>query len=1227
MKKNNLSLKKNARDINQSQKKISAYFAKDSNDGPLKSKDNTVNGIVERGSPNDGTCKKRKPMEDVELSETRSKIIKYNDTSVACNSKTLQDQTHAIINKPNVIHNVFRDDRKCVKDASPKKNLTVGEYKENVGLDRCKSTLHKQNEKKVENNVLLLSNNFNEDIFIKQNKTDSIENEKIEQLNEFDKNHTESDVLKPCIMDDFIDCFEEDWCTDNQINFNSLQRCTIIDVKRECRSVLLIVEQEDTALNATVMCLDFWKNVKVKKHDIVTIQARKESQYWVIDNASGFLIVHSDLLISGTTIVGALFCNRKAVLAEKFKKLETLPYYEGDQTPLVIGNLAHQLLQKAMCQDVHKISDITKLLDSILQTKETIYTLYASDIPFNECRQQMLTFVPKIFEFIQHYLKDKKQQEISNIKDNFKGKITHVHDIEENIWLPKLGVKGKVDVTIEVNVNSKRKIIPLEIKTGKPSFSLEHKGQLILYIMMMALTGQDTDTGLLLYLRENDMKEIKGEHPERRDLILLRNTLANYLAPKPVDKTSNFTSESDWQALELPEPINHHKACSTCQYNTLCCVYLSKDTETQLSESHPLTKLSKEILGKFKPTHIDYVVKWVSLLQMENIAQTSDNILRYMWTLSPEKREKKKICICNLKVIGKVIEHNSKYQHTFVRTNVNEQLSSVNIPYMEFTENEYVVVSTDTRVNISAGFIIHIKEDSVTVSLDRDITKYNINESLHIDKYSSSSLLSSNLANVGGLMGDNEICAKLRDIVIDRKPATFVKGLSQSVVRKSAKIIHKLNEDQQRAILKVMTATDYILIKGMPGTGKTQTVVALIELLHETGYSVLITGYTNSSVDNILLKLLDKGIDFLRLGSSSVHPMVQPKSERYAIANCHSIESLESAYFSKNIIGVTCYGAHHVLLNKRTFDVCIVDESTQALQPTVLRPLYSARKFILVGDPDQLPPVIKSTTAKKLGANESLFCRLDSKNNTVMLTKQYRMNKRIMYLANKLTYNDTLAAGNTTIENATFSAGHSEVSLIITNLMKQKRWVQEALSQTINDSVIILNTGCTSDLKTSLELNDKYPKSYQKNSNVWEAAIIVELLRAFLVIGVDPQNVGIIAPYRAHVSLLKEIIQEDIEVNTVDQYQGRDKEIIIYSCAKSSTNTSDMKEDFEILGDHRRLTVAVTRAKHKLIIIADTNTLSQYSSFKKLFNLTGDKNVINLHDYHDFSWKSVMCAL
>nr|XP_012144834.1 PREDICTED: DNA replication ATP-dependent helicase/nuclease DNA2-like isoform X5 [Megachile rotundata] len=1031
---------------------------------PLENKrKNTVCDIAESNAQNEMACKKRKIKEDHSLKKTEMLEINNKENTSVNKSKNVLDN----LNEKKQLHNV----KSVESNIRPPINLD--------SIKKCKSDVKKESG--------ILSNNVSE------------QSDEIRELN--------CDLISYSLDD----CFEEEWFTDKQINLNSLQRCKIIDMKKECSYILLTVINFEFEMSSTIVkCSGFWKDVKVEINDIIAIEARKENEYWVVDNNSGYIVIHPDLLISGTTIVSGLFCSRKAILAEKFRKIESLPYFKGDQTAIVIGCLAHQLLQKAVLQDIHKLSDITELLNCILESKETINMLYAAGVPFDTCKEEMLLFVPKIFKFIQHYLKSNKQEEISNIKDNFQGRITHIRDIEENIWLPKLGIKGKVDITAEVQMNSRRKIVPIEVKTGKPSFSLEHKGQIILYIMMMALTGQDTDTGLLLYLRENSMQIINSGHPERRDLILLRNVLANYFA-KPVGTYSNSISDLQWQTLNLPEPINHHSACSKCPYNALCCAYLRKDTELQLSESHPLMKLSKQILDKFKPSHINYVLQWISLLQMEQTAQSNDNSMVHLWTLSPDKREMKKACICNLKIIGKVKEYNAKYHHTFIRESSNIEEAENNIPYMEFTENEYVLVSTNTRINISAGFIAHISKNSVVVMLDRDITKYNSNESFHIDKYSSSNLFSLNLANVGGLMGDDEICAKLRDIVIDRKPATFDKGVPQSIICRNSKILHGLNESQQRAVLKALTANNYMLIKGMP---------------------------------------------------------------------------------------------EHCWCNLLWCSSC------------------TSWKTYIRRDPDQLPPIVKSNQARKLGADESLFVRLDSENNTVILTEQYRMNKYIMNLANKLTYNDRLKAGNNSIENAVFNAGRIE------NLMKYQSWIQKVVSQNISDSVILIDTGCTNTLKDAHKFLDKYPESDQTYSNVLEVAILSKLVQTLIEMDVNPNNIGIITPYRAQVNLAKKIIQENVEINTVDQYQGRDKEIIFYSCTRSSVKNNNIKEDLEVLGDHRRLTVAVTRAKCKLIIIADKCTLSQYSAFKKLFELIEDENVIDLNDsYEDFSWQSIISVL
>lgn len=137
--------------------------------------------------------------------------------------------------------------------------------------------------------------------------------------------------------------------------------------------------------------------------------------------------------------------------------------------------------------------------------------------------------------------------------------------------------------------------------------------------------------------RDNSIREINCGRAEKRDLILLRNTLADYFT-----KTKNIIFSSDLEdalkPMPLPEPINYYNSCLKCPYNNLCCAYLTKDDTLQLSDSHGLVKLSKEILNEFENNHIDFILKWVSLLQMEESMQSEQYIMKDIWTLTPEKR-------------------------------------------------------------------------------------------------------------------------------------------------------------------------------------------------------------------------------------------------------------------------------------------------------------------------------------------------------------------------------------------------------------------------------------------------------------------------------------------------------------------------------------------------------------------------------------------------------------
>ncbi|CAN0403677.1 unnamed protein product, partial [Ectocarpus sp. 8 AP-2014] len=226
-----------------------------------------------------------------------------------------------------------------------------------------------------------------------------------------------------------------------------------------------------------------------------------------------------------------------------------------------------------------------------------------------------------------------------------------------------------------------------------------------------------------------------------------------------------------------------------------------------------------------------------------------------------------------------------------------------------------------------------------------------------------------------------------------------------------------LNEDQRDAVRKLVTAKDYALLLGMPGTGKTWTIAFAVRVLLARGASVLITSYTHSAVDNLLLKLIEEGVPCLRVGKpSSVHPGVRPHCVNYD-GSAETTAAYSELVASARVVGCTCLGVKHPLFSHRRFDYCVVDEAGQISQPVVLAPLRCADVFVLVGDHYQLPPLVTSSEALEAGMSESLFRRLCEAHPASLqrLSYQYRMNGDVMALCNDLTYSGRLRCGNATV--------------------------------------------------------------------------------------------------------------------------------------------------------------------------------------------------------------------
>jgi len=459
-------------------------------------------------------------------------------------------------------------------------------------------------------------------------------------------------------------------------------------------------------------------------------------------------------------------------------------------------------------------------------------------------------------------------------------------------------------------------------------------------------------------------------------------------------------------------------------------------------------------------------------------------------------------------------------------------------------------------------------------------------------------------------------------------------------------IDNSLNESQKIAVKEALSTPDFFLIHGPFGTGKTRTLVELIFQEVRKDCKILATAESNTAVDNLLERITpNKKLKITRLG----HPQRVSKENisytlAYKVEHHHLGANLESyynvideyteerKYFTKptpqyrrgltdnqikqyasrnkssrgvnsdtiksmarwidyndkinefydkikklenkiineiieesDVIVSTNSSAALDSISNAKFDVAIIDEASQTTIPSVLIPISKAHRFILAGDHKQLPPTIISNEAYEL--EETLFESLIEKypHKAQLLNVQYRMNEKLMQFPNSEFY-DNLLSTDECVRNISI-----------------KDFVDD-------EDEKILNFIDTSQMENNNEehLNDS--KSYV---NRVEAKICLEIVNKYLNKGVEKEQIGIISPYADQVKLISE--NTEVEVKSVDGFQGREKEIIIISTVRSND-----KGEIGFLNDLRRLNVAITRAKRKLIIVGNKNTLNYNNTYKKL---------------------------
>ncbi|CAG0913650.1 unnamed protein product [Notodromas monacha] len=710
-----------------------------------------------------------------------------------------------------------------------------------------------------------------------------------------------------------------------------------------------------------------------------------------IDNSAGLLVVNPDFLISGTSVVSGLFCRRKAVLAQSIRGCDP-----GNKEMLV-GTILHSIFQRTVKAGSIDERFLKDLVQAELMEPSTLLTLYAMDKSEKELSEEIMRILPAIVDWLRRYygavltgnyvtsgfIEPKKP-----LLPQWRGKVTEVVDIEENIWSPRFGLKGKIDLSVRVRSvgASIEDVLPLELKTGKPSYSPEHMGQVVLYSMMMddrrkSREPVDSDFGgLLVYLRDGSTATIKSRTSERRDLVMRRNEMAKIYSRKVVKCDEE---EEGFQLPVLPEVISHRKACEKCPYLVACAAYQKVVEKTEYPEDHPMSVLVPAAVGHLSASQLAYYKKWTLLMSLESQdavkQRTRDDYSTNnndIWTMSAEDREKKGDGLSDMVLrSGEKAEFQSarRILHKFVKRTGTKIGVGLNV-------DDYVIVSSSDGVflALAAGYVVKLDTDSIVLGLDRDLTgnfNGNLTKEFRIDKTGNSMDFSTAICRgyLLQLMDDSTSCEELRRVIIDREVLPKVKKYSLSKCLSAKDVIKELNERQQRAVIHVLMSQKYALVRGVPGSGKTRLVVALLRTLAaRMNKTVLLVSYTHSAIDNVLCKLLrEHGEEFgarnvVRLGNASrVRDDVMEVSDDVLTRDVRTVADLEALYASKTVVATTCLSlAHPMFARGRKFDVCIIDEAAQAPQLAAIGPLFFAEKFVLVGDPHQLPPVVVSDSAK-----------------------------------------------------------------------------------------------------------------------------------------------------------------------------------------------------------------------------------------------------------------------
>ena len=642
--------------------------------------------------------------------------------------------------------------------------------------------------------------------------------------------------------------------------------------------------------------------------------------------------------------------------------------------------------------------------------------------------------------------------------------------------------------------------------------------------------------------------------------------------------------------------------------------------------------------------YIDTFEQLVELERQEEMKEHEESIR----SLSGQQRESEGKAILHLRgrdegsaLEGKLVK--------FMRQHKGEPL-----PETEISVGDLVMISRrDPMLDDNpTGTVVEKTNYSMTVAFENP-RSFIFGKGLRMDLYANDITYQRMKDALQQLWDADDQLADLRDIIIG------IKAPEESSASEINDWFNQdLNESQKEAVRYCMGSDQFHLIHGPPGTGKTTTAIEVIRQAVSNGQKVLATAASNTAVDNILEFLLEQGVKAVRVGHPArvterlkthtldslieqnekyqeaealrkqafekkdaqddyTHPsgryrrgmsnnkikelaeqgrgsrgvpadkiqemadwieLQDEVNDLFERADTLREEAVNEVLENKQVICSTNSTAGSELMDNRTFDLVVIDEATQATEPSCLIPITHGKKVVMAGDHKQLPPTVKNRKAAEDGLRDTLFERLAENYAGIrnMLKIQYRMNEQIMEFSNREFYEGVLEA-HSSVKDHTLDDLSPDINAFDNELM-------EVLDQ--SEPVVFVDTA-------GRQASERSRQGSTSKENTEEALLATRMTENLLRSDLQPKDIAVVSPYKDQVDLLERKIDvDDLEIKSVDGFQGREKEVVIISLTRSNK-----QDEIGFLEDIRRLNVSLTRAKRKLIVVGDSDTVTSHKTY------------------------------